>query len=74
MMIINTIKEFILRELKKDYAPYLILSLPMLFLIIFLVWPLGSSIGKAFILRGQELSFDNFTFANFQRFFTSSIY
>jgi len=73
-MIINTIKEFILRELKKDYTPYLILSLPMLFLIIFLVWPLGSSIGKAFILRGQELSFDNISFANFQRFFTSSMY
>jgi len=72
--IINNLKEFILEQSKKDYTPYLILSVPLLFLVIFLVWPLGMSIGKAFVLRGNELIFNNFTFANFQRFFTSSMY
>jgi len=65
MGIINNLKEFILEQSKKDYTPYLILSVPLLFLVIFLVWPLGMSIGKAFVLRGNELIFDNFSFANF---------
>lgn len=74
MGITSNLKEFILEQSKKDYTPYIILSVPLLFLVIFLVWPLGMSIGKAFVLRGNELIFNNFTFANFQRFFTSSMY
>lgn len=74
MSVIKNIKRFTIEQTKKDYTPYLILSIPLLFLVIFLVWPLGMSIGKAFVLKGKELIWDNFTLANFQRFFTSSMY
>ena len=74
MSVIKNLKRFTIEQTKKDYTPYLILSIPLLFLVIFLVWPLGMSIGKAFVLKGKELIWDNFTLANFQRFFTSSMY
>ena len=62
MGIINNLKEFILEQSKKDYTPYLILSIPLLFLVIFLVWPLGMSIVKAFVLRGNELILNKTSF------------
>ncbi|PKP60543.1 ABC transporter permease [Candidatus Atribacteria bacterium HGW-Atribacteria-1] len=74
MSVINALKKFTLEQVKKDYTPYIILSIPLLFLALFLLWPLGMSIGKAFVLKGQELILDNYTLANFQRFFTSSMY
>ncbi len=74
MSVINALKKFTLEQAKKDYTPYIILSIPLLFLALFLLWPLGMSIGKAFVLKGQELILDNYTLANFQRFFTSSMY
>lgn len=74
MPVMNYLKKFTLEQAKKDYTPYLILSIPLLFLVIFLLWPLGMSLGKAFVLKGNELILDNFTLANFQRFFTSSMY
>jgi len=70
----NRFKSFIIDQVKKDYTAYLILLIPLLFLVIFLVWPLAISIGKAFVLKGQELALENFTLANFERFFTSSMY
>ena len=74
MSVIKNLKRFTIEQTKKDYTPYLILSIPLLFLVIFLLWPLGMSIGKAFVLKGEGLILDNFTLANFQRFFTSSMY
>lgn len=74
MPAMNNLKKFTLEQVKKDYTPYLILSIPLLFLVIFLLWPLGMSLGKAFVLKGKELILDNLTLANFQRFFTSSMY
>ena len=74
MSVIKNLKRFTIEQTKKDYTPYLILSIPLLFLVIFLVWPLGMSIGKAFVLKGKELIWDNLTLANFRRFFTSSMY
>ena len=74
MTVMNRFKSFIIDQVKKDYTAYLILLIPLLFLVIFLVWPLAISIGKAFVLKGQELALENFTLANFERFFTSSMY
>lgn len=74
MTVMNRLKSFIIDQVKKDYTAYLILLIPLLFLVIFLVWPLAISIGKAFVLKGQELALENFTLANFERFFTSSMY
>ncbi len=74
MSVFNRLKTFITDLLKRDLTPYIILSIPLLFLLLFLIWPLGMSIAKAFVLKGQELTLDNFTLENFQRFFTSSMY
>lgn len=74
MKVLNKIKDFVIEQSKKDYTAYLILLIPLLFLVIFLVWPLAISIGKAFVLKGEELVLDNFTLANFERFLTSSMY
>jgi len=74
MTVMDRLKSFIIEQGKKDYTAYLILLIPLLFLVIFLVWPLTISIGKAFVLKGQELALENFTLANFERFFTSSMY
>ncbi|GAB4112675.1 MAG: iron ABC transporter permease [Candidatus Caldatribacteriota bacterium] len=70
----SKLKEFILEQSKKDFTIYLTLLIPLLFLVIFLVWPLATGIGKAFVLKGQELALENFTLANFERFLTSSMY
>jgi len=74
MALIEKIRNFIVEQTKKDYSIYLILLIPLIFLAIFLVWPLAISIGRAFVLKGQKLVLDNFTLANFERFFTSSMY
>lgn len=68
------IQRFFKERLRMDYTPYIVLAIPMIFLLLFLLWPLATTISKAFIVRGQELLFNNFSFANFERFFTSSMY
>ena len=68
------IQKFFKHKIKQDYTPYIVLSIPMIFLLFFLIWPLGTTVGKAFIGRGQDFSLSNFSFANFDRFFTSTMY
>lgn len=68
------IQKFFKQKIKQDYTPYIVLSIPMIFLLFFLIWPLGTTIGRAFIERGQDFSLSNFSFANFERFFTSTMY
>ena len=68
------IQKFFKQKLKQDYTPYIVLSIPMIFLLFFLIWPLGTTVGRAFIERGQDFSISNFSFANFDRFFTSTMY
>ena len=67
-------QQFFKERLRQDYTPYIVLAIPMIFLFLFLLWPLATTISKAFVVRGQELIFSNFTWANFERFFTSSMY
>lgn len=59
---------------RKDYTPYLVLGLPILFLIVFLIWPLLQTVTHAFVLRGQALTWENLTFVNFRRFFQPGLY
>jgi len=68
------IQKFFKQKIKQDYTPYIVLSIPMVFLLFFLIWPLGTTVGRAFIERGQDFSLSNFSFANFDRFFTSTMY
>lgn len=62
------------RFLKKDWTPYLIFALPMLFLVLFLFWPLGITILRAFSGSGFNIDFDNLGWENFSRFVDSPLY
>lgn len=68
------IQKYFKEKIKQDYTPYIVLSIPMIFLLFFLIWPLGTTVGKAFIERGHDFSLNNFSFSNFDRFFTSTMY
>jgi iron(III) transport system permease protein len=66
----NKVKEFF----QRDITPYLILSIPLIFLLIFLIWPVGTTILRAFAERGQDFSITNITFSNFENFVDSNLY
>lgn len=74
MNFFNRVKEIFLSLVKKDYTPYLILSIPLVFLLIFLFWPIINIILQAFVKRGSQLSFKELTMHNFRYFFTSTLY
>lgn len=71
---IARVQRWIAIQARKDFTPYIVLGLPILFLIFFLVWPLLVTVAKAFVLRGQALTWENLTFANFSRFFQPGLY
>ncbi len=64
---INGLKE-------KDITPYLVFLVPMLFLCIFLFWPLVTTLLRAFMKTGNAFSFDNLSLSGFEKFFTSKLY
>lgn len=68
------LRNWLSNQARKDYTPYIVLGLPLLFLFVFLVWPLVKTAGNAFVLRGQQLTFDNLTLENFRRFFQPGLY
>ena len=68
------VQRWLSTQLKKDYTPYIVLGLPIIFLIVFLVWPLLQTVLHAFVLRGQELTWGNLTLQNFRRFFQPGLY
>jgi len=57
MPAMNNLKKFTLEQAKKDYTPYLILSIPLLFLVIFLLWPLGIMTSAVYIYVFRENGF-----------------
>ncbi|HBN97156.1 MAG TPA: ABC transporter permease [Firmicutes bacterium] len=62
------------RVLQKDFTPYLVFSIPLIFLVIFLVWPLLTTLVRAFLPAGRTFSLGPFSLANFERFSTSNLY
>lgn len=58
----------------KDFTPYLVFALPLVFLVIFLFWPLATTLFRAFLGPGKNLSFGPFNLKNFERFGTSNLY
>ena len=65
---------WVARQLRKDYTPYLVFAIPMVFLVIFLFWPLVTTTLRAFLSPGRELTFGPFSLTNFQRFASSNLY
>jgi iron(III) transport system permease protein len=62
------------RIVRKDWTPYLIFALPMLFLVVFLFWPLVTTVLRAFSGPGFSVDMSNLGVENFQRFTTSTLY
>lgn len=58
----------------KDITPFLVFFLPMLFLCIFLFWPLLNTLLRAFMKMGSKFSLDNLSLQGFKRIFTMPIY
>ncbi|MDL2228862.1 iron ABC transporter permease [Treponema sp. OttesenSCG-928-L16] len=59
---------------QKDITPYLVFALPVLFLLVFLFYPLINTFLRAFMGSGGKFSFANLGFSNFERFFSSPLY
>ncbi len=62
------------RLLHKDYTVYLVLGLGVLFVVVFLAYPLLRTVLIAFVPNGRELSFSNMSLVNFEKFLTSNLY
>ena len=58
----------------KDWTPTLIFALPLLFLVLFMFWPLVTTVIRAFLGPGNKTALSGFSFENFNRFITSSMY
>ena len=62
------------RFLSKDFTPYLVFSIPLIFMVIFLFWPLVTTFVRAFLPAGRQFTFGPFSLKNFERFATSNLY
>lgn len=60
--------------LKKDFTPYLVFAIPLIFLVIFLIYPLVSVMMRAFMPAGRHFTLGTFSLEGFTKFFTSSMY
>ncbi len=60
---------------RRDITPYLVFSIPLIFLVVFLFWPLVNTVLRAFSGSGFDLAaISELNLSNFYRFFTSSLY
>ena len=59
---------------KKDFSSHLILGAAVVFVAIFVIYPLLRIILLAFVPNGELVRFTNMTLVNFGKFFTSSLY
>ncbi|QTQ12760.1 iron ABC transporter permease [Treponema parvum] len=59
---------------KKDRSQFFIFLVPLLFLLIFLIYPLVITLFRAFMPSGIELKLSEFTVSGFKKFFTSKLY
>lgn len=62
------------RRYRRDLFPIVVGIVTALVLGLLLVYPIGKSLLSSFVPQGQPLSFENLTFSNFGRFFTSPLY
>ncbi|MEA5032935.1 MAG: iron ABC transporter permease [Sphaerochaeta sp.] len=62
------------RFLQKDFTPYLVFAIPLGFLVIFLFWPLATTLLRAFMKTGAKFSLSGMGVENFRKFLTSALY
>lgn len=59
---------------KKDFTPYLVFMIPMAFLVVFLFWPLVTTLLRAFMKTGNAFDLSTMSLKGFEKFLTSSLY
>ena len=62
------------RKLQKDITPYLVFAIPLTFMAIFLVYPMVTTLMRAFMPAGNKMVLGSFSLKGFTKFFESSMY
>mgnify|MGYP004443671829 CR=1 FL=1 len=62
------------RFFQKDFSQVLIFALPMIFLAVFLLYPLGSTLVRAFWTPTEGLEFSGWSLQGFKEFFSTKLY
>ncbi len=67
-------KSRIRRFFQKDFSQYIIFAIPMVFLAIFLLYPMFTTLVRAFMAPAEDLAFHGFSLEGFRQFATSNLY
>lgn len=62
------------RFFQKDFSQYIIFAVPMVFLAIFLLYPMLTTLVRAFMAPADDLAFHGFSLEGFRQFATSRLY
>lgn len=67
-------KSKVAKFFQKDFSQLLVFAVPMIFLAIFLLYPMASTLVRAFMAPAEDLAFHGFSLEGFKQFFTSNLY
>lgn len=67
-------QDLLLRRGRKDYSSYIVLGAAVVFVAVFLAYPLLRTVFMAFVAKGEAITFGNLTLKNFSKFRESSLY
>ena len=59
---------------KRDFSQLIVFAIPMIFLAVFLLYPMASTLVRAFMAPAEDLAFHGFSLESFKQFFTSNLY
>jgi len=62
------------RAFRKDISQYIVFAIPMAFLAIFLLYPMFTTLVRAFMAPADDLAFHGFSLDGFREFATSNLY
>lgn len=62
------------KRYKKDYTQYIVFAVPMIFLAVFLLYPMATTLVRAFMAPAEDLAFHGFSLDGFKQFATSNLY
>ncbi len=61
-------------KMRKDFSQAIVFAIPMVFLAIFLLYPMATTLVRAFMTPSDDLAFHGFSLEGFKSFFTSNLY
>jgi iron(III) transport system permease protein len=62
------------RRIGKDWTPWLVGAITVVVLVLFLVYPIFTTLLSSFIPQGRPIALQNLSLVNFERFLTSPLY